>query len=310
MSMQLSKEYIVLRGIIGTKSVAFHPDLARALGSVTAGIFMSQGFFWQFNAKHVHFVNIEGHDFFSRTISEWEEETALSEEQQKGARALLVKCGILKEKKAGLPARLYYHFDFDALVAVIYRYKETKEQVAVDNRSKKRYLLRTSSGKIRRQEAVNNGDNYKEREFKRVSETTTESEKADEAENFNQFEEEKKEVEKTPRARAATPAPADPALDQMEWLETLETDYRVPELLKAAHGVPKEKHLDYLAAFRARITMIEKVHPTYAKLKEHYLNFCNTRWLDEQKHKSETTPPGQSAYTAPVAKREVPAYVD
>jgi len=125
-----------------------------------------------------------------------------------------------------------------------------------------------------------------------------------------QFEEEKKEVEKTPRARAATPAPADPALDQMEWLETLETDYRVPELLKAAHGVPKEKHLDYLAAFRARITMIEKVHPTYAKLKEHYLNFCNTRWLDEQKHKSETTPPGQSAYTAPVAMREIPAYVD
>jgi hypothetical protein len=56
--------------------------------------------------------------------------------------------------------------------------------------------------------------------------------------------------------------------------------------------------------------MIEKIHPTYAKLKEHYLNFCNTRWIDEQKHKSETTPPGQSAYAAPVAKREVPAYVD
>jgi hypothetical protein len=318
MSKEKSKEYIVLQSIVGKKSVSFHPDFARALGSVTAGLFMSQGFFWQFNASFVERITIDGDEYFSRTISEWEEETALSEEQQKGARALLVKCGILKEKKAGLPARLYYHFDFDALVAVIYRYKETKEQVAVDNRSKKRYLPRTSSGKIRRQDAVNHGDNYKEREFKRVFETTTESEKiAEAAEQFPEvgnmiqlLEEEKKEVEKPPRARAATPAPADPAIDQMEWLHEMDTDPRVAETMKLAHQVPAAKKDEYLAAFTVQLSGTTQVHHSRKDLRNHFFNFCRARYRAEQKEKSETTPPGQSAYTAPTQKREVPAYVD
>ncbi|MBL8677361.1 MAG: hypothetical protein JNJ47_08135, partial [Alphaproteobacteria bacterium] len=171
MSKEKSKEYVVLQSIVGSKSVSFHPDFARALGSVPAGLFLSQGFFWQFNAQHIERITIEGKQYFSRTINEWETETALSEEQQKGARAILIKAGILTEKKAGLPARLYYSFDFDTLVAVIYGYKETGKQVSEDNRSKKRYLPRTSSGKIRRQEAVKYGDNYKDRDFNETLES-------------------------------------------------------------------------------------------------------------------------------------------
>ena len=242
MSKEKSKEYVVLQSIVGSKSVSFHPDFARALGSVPAGLFLSQGFFWQFNAQHIERITIEGKQYFSRTISDWETETALSEEQQKGARAILIKAGILTEKKAGLPARLYYSFDFDALVAVIYGYKETGKQVSEDNRSKKRYLPRTSSGKIRRQEAVKYGDNYKERDFNETLESLERGAQAPNShpqpfekfelfelfEQFKQFEEEKKE-KNTPPNSAPPPLKKEPRDLLLDWsneqLQTIQAWY-------------------------------------------------------------------------------------
>jgi hypothetical protein len=259
MSKEKSKEYIVLQSIIGKKSVSFHPDFARALGSIPAGLFMSQGFFWQYKADYKDFVEMDGLQYFSKTAIEWEEVTALSDEQQKLARTTLVKAGILNEVRRGMPAKLYFHFDFDAIVNVLSNYLSTGLPVSGKHGNKIPGNTETLPRETRKQDSGKHGNNYIGREYIESLETTTESEKvAEAAEQFPEvgnmilaFEEEKKVEEKTPRARAASPAPADPALDQMEWLESLETDYRVPELLKQAHGVPPEKHLDYLAAFRA-----------------------------------------------------------
>ena len=318
MSKEKSKEYIVLQSIIGKKSVSFHPDFARALGSIPAGLFMSQGFFWQYKADYKDFVEMDGLQYFSKTAIEWEEVTALSDEQQKLARTTLVKAGILKEVRRGMPAKLYFHFDFDAIVNVLSNYLSTGLPVSGKHGNKIPGNTETLPRETRKQDSGKHGNNYIGREYIESLETTTESEKvAEAADQFPEvgnmilaFEEEKKVEEKTPRARAASPAAADQALDQMEWLHEMDTDPRVAETMKIAHQVPASKKDEYLAAFAAQLTGTTQVHHSRKDLRNHFFNFCRARYRAEQKEKSETTPPGQSAYTAPVAMREIPAYVD
>jgi len=133
-------------------------------------------------------------------------------------------------------------------------------------------------------------------------------------ENSQTLKEEKKNTP-IPPAPSFAPVPenqhtAPDALAQMEWLHEMDTDPRVAETMKMAHQVPASKKDEYLAAFAVQLTGTTQVHHNRKDLRNHFFNFCRARYRAEQKEKSETTPPGQSAYTAPVTKREVPAYVD
>lgn len=321
MSKEMSKEYVVLQSIVGSKSVSFHPDFARALGSVPAGLFLSQGFFWQFNAQHIERITIEGKQYFSRTISEWETETALSEEQQKSARAILIKAGILTEKKAGLPARLYYSFDFDSLVAVIYGYKETGNQVTVDNRSKKRYLPRTSSGKIRRQEAVKYGDNYKERDFNETLESLEREAQApnshsQQVDNFEQFEEEKKEPIPFPvppsqipldaRAMAKTPGELVAAMRKFYTDYPIEWSDGVLQLAKGSQ-YSEQKRQDIVTAWAAHQITQNQGGNTFAQL-----NASLQKWFRNQKDfdRQYGKPAEAAAPTRSDNSKPLPAYVE
>lgn len=151
----------ILQSILGSKAVSFYAIFAKAIGSVPAAVMLSQGLFWQEKAKHKEIVTIKGDGYFAKTADEWFEETGVTEEQQKTARAYLKKSGIFKEERAGLPAKMHYRVDMDSLVAVISRYLSGGEKVAVDNRSKKREITRTVSGNKRGQFAVINGSNIK-----------------------------------------------------------------------------------------------------------------------------------------------------
>jgi hypothetical protein len=147
-----------LECILGQKTVGFYPVIAKALGSVPAAVMVSQGLFWQYKAEHRKVAQIGGEDYFSKTVSEWYEETSITESVQRLARALLVKHGIMKEKLSGAPAKMYFRVDIDSLVAVINGYLLSGVSVAVKHGNKQRQLTRTSSGKFRRQEAVINGN--------------------------------------------------------------------------------------------------------------------------------------------------------
>jgi hypothetical protein len=167
----------LLKELLGRRVVSYHPIYAKAFGSVQAAIFLSQGFFWQFEAEHITFKTIDGKAFFDKTVAQWHEATGLTEEQQKTARKTLIQHGVVREKKAGSPAKLYYFVDLESLVAVLNRYKETGKCLSVDNRHKKRELTRTSDGKFRQLEAVNNGDINKEEINGDKEETKRESKK-------------------------------------------------------------------------------------------------------------------------------------
>lgn len=149
----------VLKKILGDGVVAFHTIFAKALGSVPAGLMLSQGYFWQEKSDYKKPVTIEGKVFFTKTAKEWFDATGITEEAQKTARERLRNSNIWKESRAGMPAQTFYRIDVNALVTVIYGYLETGIPVSVDYRSKKRELTRSSNGKFRQQEAVIYGSN-------------------------------------------------------------------------------------------------------------------------------------------------------
>lgn len=156
-----------LRAIIGNGVVSYHAIFARALGSVTAGIFLSQAYFWQYNAKYkdiAHFECHEGKDFFQKTGAEIYEATALTDEQQLTARRILVKAGILTEKRAGIPAKNYYHIDVNALVSVIDGYLNPSvklaEPVSANNGTQFPGNTETGVRELRKQSSVNAGNSY------------------------------------------------------------------------------------------------------------------------------------------------------
>lgn len=58
--------------------------------------------------------------WFFKTAKEWEEETGLTRREQETARKKLTKCGVLIEKKQGIPCKLWSLIDHDKLVELLH----------------------------------------------------------------------------------------------------------------------------------------------------------------------------------------------
>jgi hypothetical protein len=97
------------------RPIAFHRIFAQITGSVSAGLFLSQCWYWSSRTK-----NPEG--WFYKSQAEWQEETCLKRQEQEAARRALKSLGILQEKKEGIPAKLYYKLDKTRLGEIITGY--------------------------------------------------------------------------------------------------------------------------------------------------------------------------------------------
>ena len=105
----------------GGRTIAYKTDLAHATGSVTAGLLLSQFWYWS-NSRDV--ANRDG--WFWKTMPEIEDETGMGRYEQETARKRLVKLGILQEEKRGAPAKLWFHLDKNALYEFIAQYLANK----------------------------------------------------------------------------------------------------------------------------------------------------------------------------------------
>jgi hypothetical protein len=77
-------------------------------GSVTAALMLSQALYWAQRSTS------EDGSFY-KTMEDWEEETALSRFEQEGARRVLRALGFWHEERRGMPAKLYFRIDLEAL---------------------------------------------------------------------------------------------------------------------------------------------------------------------------------------------------
>jgi hypothetical protein len=103
-----------------SRPIAFHRCLAELTGSVTAGLMLSQALYWTPRAK-----DPEG--WFWKTQDEWFEETMLSRKEQETARRRLKELGngsVWHEQLRGVPAKLFYKIDLEALEALLLATKD------------------------------------------------------------------------------------------------------------------------------------------------------------------------------------------
>lgn len=112
----------IIFDILGNKPVAFNPILAKATGSITAGLFLSQLLYWSGKEK-----NPEGWIF--KTIKEMEEETALSRKEQDGAIKRLKMLKILEVSLKGVPAKRHFKINLEVLLKLISNLSKTGNQV-------------------------------------------------------------------------------------------------------------------------------------------------------------------------------------
>lgn len=98
--------------------IAFHRCFATITGSVDAGLFLSQAFYWSDKTDSGEFY---------KTREEWTEETGLSRYEQEQARKRLKEIGLLSEREERLEHRIWFRLDIDALDAALEALPEDKK---------------------------------------------------------------------------------------------------------------------------------------------------------------------------------------
>ena len=93
------------------RPIAFHRCFVTITGTVTAALMLSQAVYWSKRTKE------DG--WFYKTQEEWTEETGLTRGEQDEARKRLKSYGYLDEKRQGMPARLHYRVNDEAITKAL-----------------------------------------------------------------------------------------------------------------------------------------------------------------------------------------------
>jgi hypothetical protein len=97
---------------LDTGPIAYYRAFAAVAGGVTAGVFLSQLYYW-------HDRGSDPDGWIYKIQAEWEAETGLTRREQETARRKLRERGIVEEKLAGLPAQLHYRLDVERLTELL-----------------------------------------------------------------------------------------------------------------------------------------------------------------------------------------------
>lgn len=115
----------LLGALLGGPVVAFRPQLARALRSPLAALFLCQAAYWQVikgEGKWWRKLRDAGRNELGEMIpptsafrQSWEWELGMSRSEQETSRKLLVSLELLETRLSGVPARLHYRVDLHAV---------------------------------------------------------------------------------------------------------------------------------------------------------------------------------------------------
>jgi hypothetical protein len=94
------------------RPIAFHRIFVTISGSVSAGLMLSQAWYWKDHTDD---------GWFWKTRHDWWTETALTRFEQEGARRILRDKGFMEESLRGMPAKTYFRVNVDAVLDAISR---------------------------------------------------------------------------------------------------------------------------------------------------------------------------------------------
>jgi hypothetical protein len=114
--------HFLIAEMFETRVVAFNPDLANVLGSVKAGLLLSQLLYWHRKGSNPEWTY--------KTIEEMKEETALSRSEQETAIKICEKYKVIEKKLMGIPARRHFKIDIEKIINLLETpYLKTHKQV-------------------------------------------------------------------------------------------------------------------------------------------------------------------------------------
>lgn len=156
----------LLLDVLQSKPITYRADFARICDSVTAGVMLSQAYYWTGRStKH-------GDGWFEKTGEEWQEETALSFKQQQTARYILEKKGFMESKRLGDRGRMCSRVMVNGVYEALFNlYKADQQNGESEKQISKRENLHKQNGDSK----ISKKGNLS---LQRIhSESTTESEK-------------------------------------------------------------------------------------------------------------------------------------
>jgi hypothetical protein len=93
------------------RHVAFHRRLVDVTANVKAALLLSQAIYWTRHGRDMELRD----GWFHKTAGQWQVETGLSVKEQGRARELLQALDLLEDQRLGMPARLHFRLNLDAL---------------------------------------------------------------------------------------------------------------------------------------------------------------------------------------------------
>lgn len=99
--------------VLSIKPIAFNPLLAKAIGSVKAGLLLSQLLYWWGKGQDPESIY--------KTIKEIKDETALSRSEQDGAIKKIKKLNLMEVKLKGIPPRRHFKLNLQKISNLICR---------------------------------------------------------------------------------------------------------------------------------------------------------------------------------------------
>lgn len=95
--------------LIPDRPIAFNRDFVRLGLKVNGALFLSQCIYWSKRTK-------DPQGWFYKTVCDWEEETGLTEHEQKTVKNVLLELGIVDIEKRGIPARNFFKVNESVLL--------------------------------------------------------------------------------------------------------------------------------------------------------------------------------------------------
>lgn len=94
------------------RPVAYHRVFAEITGKVSAGLMLSQAWYWTPRTD-----NEDG--WFYKTRAEWTDETGMTRTEQETARKRLVTLGLMDEALKGMPGKMHFRVNTERLVSLL-----------------------------------------------------------------------------------------------------------------------------------------------------------------------------------------------
>ncbi len=151
----LNPHMVALIDAMNDKPIAFNRHYVALGCGINGALMLSQMVYWSKRTK-------DRNGFFYKTQDEWEEETGLGRREQETARKKLRELGFVSEHKRGVPCKVHFKVEHDALYTALIQYAQNSQSSMADSAKLECANPPNSNGGKRQTNTENTAENTSE----------------------------------------------------------------------------------------------------------------------------------------------------